>query len=111
MPDAVLDRIFILYPDPWPKKRHHKRRLVQADFVDELARVLKPGGQLRFASDIDHYQAWALAHILDSGHFDWTAKRADDWRVAPGDHFPTRYEGKAKKAGRPCVYLDFVRTH
>lgn len=109
MPDAILDRVFILYPDPWPKKRHHKRRLVQRDFVAELARVLKPGGRLRFASDIDHYQAWALEHILDDGHFSWTATRADDWRIAPDDHVPTRYEGKAKKAGRPCVYLDFVR--
>jgi len=109
MPDAILDRVFILYPDPWPKKRHHKRRLVQRDFVAELARVLKPGGRLCFASDIDHYQAWALAHILNDGHFDWTATRADDWRIAPADHVPTRYEGKAKKAGRPCVYLDFVR--
>ncbi len=111
MPDGFLDRIFILYPDPWPKKRHNKRRLVQGEFVTELARVLKPGGHLRFASDIDHYQAWALAHILDDGHFSWTANRADDWRTAPDDHVPTRYEGKAKKAGRPCVYLDFVRTH
>ncbi len=109
MPDAILDRVFILYPDPWPKKRHHKRRLVQRDFVAELARVLKPGGRLRFASDIDHYQAWALEHILNDDHFDWTATRADDWRIAPDDHVPTRYEGKAKKAGRPCVYLDFVR--
>jgi len=109
MPDAILDRVFILYPDPWPKKRHHKRRLVQRDFVAELARLIRPGGRLRFASDIDHYQAWALAHILDDGHFAWTATRADDWRAAPGDHVPTRYEGKAKKAGRPCVYLDFVR--
>ncbi|PHS27369.1 MAG: tRNA (guanosine(46)-N7)-methyltransferase TrmB [Robiginitomaculum sp.] len=110
MPDAILDRVFILYPDPWPKKRHHKRRLVQPDFVAELARLIRPGGCLRFASDIDHYQAWALARILDSDHFDWTAERADDWRMAPDDHFPTRYEGKAKKAGRPCVYLDFVRN-
>ena len=109
MPDVILDRVFILYPDPWPKKRHHKRRLVQRDFVAELARVIRPGGQLRFASDIDHYQAWALEHILDDGRFSWTATRADDWRIAPADHVPTRYEGKAKKAGRPCVYLDFVR--
>ncbi len=109
LPDAVLDRVFILYPDPWPKTRHHKRRLIQQDFIAELARVMKPGAQLRFASDIAHYQAWALSHILESGHFKWMARRADDWRTAPADHFPTRYEGKAKRAGRPCVYLDFVR--
>jgi tRNA (guanine-N7-)-methyltransferase len=109
MPDATLDRVFILHPDPWPKKRHWKRRLVQAGFVAELARVIKPGGQLRFASDIAHYQAWALAHILDDGHFSWTAQRADDWRIAPADHVQTRYERKANKAGRPCAWLDFVR--
>ncbi len=111
LPDASLDRVFILHPDPWPKKRHWKRRLVQSAFVSELARLIKPGGQLRFASDIAHYQAWALAHILDDGHFEWTAMRADDWRVAADDHAPTRYEGKAKKAGRPCVWLDFIRKH
>ncbi len=111
LPDASLDRAFILYPDPWPKTRHWKRRIIQAGFVTELARLIRPGGRLRFASDIDHYQAWALGHILDNGHFSWTAEHADDWCVAPDDHVPTRYEGKAKKAGRPCVYLDFTRTH
>ncbi len=110
LPDAALDRVFVLHPDPWPKKRHWKRRLVQRDFVAQLARVIKPGGTLRFASDIAHYQAWALRHILDDGRFEWTAERADDWRVPPKDHFTTRYETKARKAGRACAWLDFVRV-
>ncbi len=108
-PDASLDRVFILFPDPWPKKRHLKRRLISPEFVTELARLIRPGGRLRFASDIAHYQAWALAHILDNGAFAWTAKCADDWRQMAQDHVPTRYEGKARKAGRACVTLDFIR--
>ncbi len=111
LPDASLDRVFILHPDPWPKKRHWKRRIIQRDFVADLARVLKPGGRLRFASDIAHYQAWALQHILDDSRFEWTAERADDWRMPPSDHFTTRYEQKARKAGRACAWLDFVRAH
>ena len=111
LPDAVLDRVFILHPDPWPKTRHHKRRLIQPAFVAQMARTIRPGGRLRFASDIAHYQAWALARIMDCGQFEWTAERAGDWRRPPADHFTTRYEQKARKAGRSCVWLEFTRIH
>ena len=109
LPDGCLDRVFILFPDPWPKSRHHKRRLVQPDTVAELARLLKPGGRLRFASDVAHYVDWALEVIAANPAFTWTATRADDWRTPPADHITTRYEEKRLGDCVP-VFLDFVRT-
>lgn len=108
LPDASLERAFILFPDPWPKVRHHKRRLVQAETVAELARVLKPGARLRFASDWADYVDWSLARFSGSPHFSWTAERAADWRTAPADHITTRYEEKRLGDCDP-VFLDFVR--
>ena len=109
LPDASLARIFVLFPDPWPKARHHKRRLVQADTVAELARLIRPGGTLRFASDVAHYVDWSLEKILANPAFSWTAERADDWRSAPADHITTRYEEKRLGDCAP-VFLDFVRA-
>jgi len=109
LPDASLARVFILFPDPWPKARHHKRRLVQADTVAEFARVLRPGGRLRFASDWADYVDWALERFTASPAFAWTANRADDWRAPPSDHITTRYEEKRLGDCAP-VFLDFVRT-
>jgi tRNA (guanine-N7-)-methyltransferase len=109
LPDASLDRVFILFPDPWPKTRHHKRRLIQFDTVAGLARVLKPGGRLRFATDWKAYAAWTLERILRSGRFDWTAERASHWRAPPADHVTTRYEAKALGDCAP-VFLDFARN-
>lgn len=109
MPDACLTRAFILFPDPWPKARHHKRRLVQADTVAELARLIRPGGALRFASDVAHYVDWALAKVSANPSFRWTAERADDWRTPPADHITTRYEEKRLGDCAP-VFLDFQRT-
>jgi tRNA (guanine-N7-)-methyltransferase len=108
LPAACLDRVFILFPDPWPKARHHKRRLVQPEVVEELARVLKPGGRLRFASDWAAYVDWTLERFLASPHFGWPAERADDWRKPPADHITTRYEEKRLGDCAP-VFLDFVR--
>ena len=108
LPDASLDRVFILFPDPWPKARHHKRRIVQPEMVAELARVLKPGGRLRFATDVAGYADWALERILASPEFDWPAQKADDWRVAPSDHITTRYEEKRLGDCEP-VFFDFIR--
>jgi tRNA (guanine-N7-)-methyltransferase len=109
LPDESIARAFILFPDPWPKTRHHKRRLIQPDTVAELARVLAPGGRLRFASDWADYVDWALARILESGRFRWTAERAEDWRAAPADHVTTRYEEKRLGDCAP-VFLGFVRS-
>jgi tRNA (guanine-N7-)-methyltransferase len=110
LPDASFDRVYILYPDPWPKRRQRKRRLVSDETIDLLARVMKPGAELRFASDIDDYIGWVLARALRSRHFRWTATRADDWRK-PYEGWPgTRYEAKAIREGRVPSYLTFVRV-
>lgn len=109
LPDACLERIFLLYPDPWPKLRHHKRRFVSPDNLDRLARVLADGGEFRFASDIPDYVRWTLERVHRHGGFRWTARRPRDWRVRPGDWPQTRYERKALDAGRVPAYLTFER--
>jgi len=107
LPPAALARVDLLYPDPWPKRRHWKRRFVQDRSVAEIARVLKPGGEFRFASDIPDYTAWTLAHVLRSPAFVWTAEHADDWRRPWPGFSETRYEAKAKREGRVPCYLIF----
>jgi tRNA (guanine-N7-)-methyltransferase len=109
LPDASLDRVFILFPDPWPKARHHKRRLIQTDTVAELARVLRPGGRLRFASDWADYVDRSLERFLQNPAFAWPAERAADWRRPPADHVTTRYEEKRLGDCAPA-FLEFVRT-
>jgi len=109
LPDACLDRAYILFPDPWPKARHNKRRIIQAETVAELARLLKPGGRLRFASDWADYVDWTLERFVMSPAFRWTAGQAADWRIPPADHITTRYEEKRLGDCAP-VFLDFLRT-
>jgi tRNA (guanine-N7-)-methyltransferase len=109
LPDGCLARIFVLFPDPWPKARHHKRRLVQPETVADFARLLRPGGQLRFASDWADYVDWALLRITANPAFRWSAERADDWRRPPADHITTRYEEKRLGDCAP-VFLDFLRA-
>lgn len=109
LPPASVGRIFLLFPDPWPKKRHAKRRLLAPDTVAELARVLRQGGELRFASDSGDYAGEALRAILASGFFAWSAERAEDWRVRPHDWPETRYERKALSQGCKPAYLSFRR--
>lgn len=109
LPASCLGRVFILYPDPWPKKRHWKRRIVSAETVDELARVMKPGAELRIASDIPDYIDWILRHVLADGAFAWTARRPADWRRPFAGWPGTRYEAKALREGRSPVYLTFLR--
>ncbi|MEO1476354.1 MAG: tRNA (guanosine(46)-N7)-methyltransferase TrmB [Pseudomonadota bacterium] len=103
-----LDRVFILFPDPWPKKRQQKRRLIQADFLDDLARSLKSGGRLRFATDIASYADEALSRILHHGCFAWMAEHPDHWRVPPADHITTRYQEKRLGDCEP-VWFEFAR--
>ncbi|MEE1655836.1 tRNA (guanine(46)-N(7))-methyltransferase TrmB [Microvirga sp. CF3062] len=110
LPDASFDRVYILYPDPWPKRRQRKRRLVSDENLEMLARVMKPGAELCFASDIDDYIGWVLARALRSQAFRWTATRADDWRK-PYEGWPgTRYEAKAIREGRVPSYLTLKRV-
>lgn len=109
LPDRCLDRVFILFPDPWPKARHQKRRLLTGEMVIALARVLKPGGRLRFATDWADYADWTLARVLGSNLFDWPARRSADWNGPPDDHITTRYEEKRLGDCSP-VFLDFVRV-
>jgi tRNA (guanine-N7-)-methyltransferase len=110
LPLHSLARIDLIHPDPWPKRRHWKRRFVQDATVDAMARVLKPGGEFRFVSDIDHYCAWTLAHLARSPDFVWTAERADDWRLPWADYTTTRYGRKAEREGRPAAYLRFRKV-
>lgn len=110
LPAASLEGVDLFYPDPWPKKRHWKRRFVRPDNLDRLARVVQPGGLFRFASDVPDYVGWTLAQTRAHGAFRWTAERADDWRQ-PFPQWPgTRYEAKAVSQGRVPTYLTFVRV-
>ncbi|WP_072394713.1 tRNA (guanine(46)-N(7))-methyltransferase TrmB [Hyphomicrobium sp. CS1GBMeth3] len=110
LPEASLDRAFILFPDPWPKKRHRKRRLFSPDLLRLLARVMKPGAELRFASDIGDYAGTALYAVQQTPFFRWTADRPADWRQRPADWPGTRYEVKAGREGRRCYFLRFIRV-
>jgi tRNA (guanine-N7-)-methyltransferase len=109
LPDRSVGRLFILFPDPWPKKRQLKRRLLSPETVEELGRVLAPGGELRFASDDADYAAQALGLIGQSGAFEWLAMRPADWREQAADWPETRYERKATGRGRKSTYLRFGR--
>jgi tRNA (guanine-N7-)-methyltransferase len=110
LPSQSLSAFYVLFPDPWPKLRHHKRRFIQTRTLDELARVLKPGAELRVATDHADYAAWALEHLMADERFRWTAECAADWRVRPANWPATRYEQKAVAAGRARVYLRFLRV-
>ena len=109
LPRACIDRVDLLYPDPWPKKRHWKRRFVTDENIGRLARVVKTGGTFRFASDSASYVEWTLLHLLTRDGFAWTAEKADDWRRPSADWPGTRYEAKAIAAGRAPTYLVFSR--
>ena len=110
LPERSIGRIFLLFPDPWPKRRQQKRRLISGETVHELARVLVQGGALRFASDSGDYAAQALRLMRKSGAFIWRVERLADWRERPSDWPETRYERKALSEGRKPVYLSFARA-
>jgi tRNA (guanine-N7-)-methyltransferase len=107
LPDASLARFFLLFPDPWPKTRHHKRRFLQVEMLDELARVLKPGAELRFATDDKSYLPYALERLAAHPAFEWMACGPNDWKRRPESWPPTRYEAKAIKG--PPSYLAWRR--
>ena len=109
-PARSLSRIDLIHPDPWPKRRHWKRRFVQDATVAAMARVIKPGGEFRFVSDIDDYCAWTLAHLVRAPDFLWLAERAADWREPWDGYTMTRYGKKAEREGRVAAYLRFRRS-
>ncbi len=111
LPTASVDHIDLLYPDPWPKLRHNKRRFVNQGNLDEIARVLKPGGKFCFASDIPSYVDWTLDHLRRHPGFAWQASSAADWRTPYDGWLSTRYEQKAIREGRTPHYLTFVRLN
>ena len=106
---ASIGRVFVLFPDPWPKTRHEKRRFVSAPTLDGLARVLEDGAEFRLATDDPLYCRWTLAHVLRNPGFEWPARRPRDWRRRPDDWPATRYEAKSVAEGRPGYYLTFRR--
>ena len=110
LPQQSLSRIELLHPDPWPKRRHWKRRFVQDDMIAKLARILRPGGEFCFVTDIADYAAWTLQRFLRSRDFIWTAERADDWRKPWPDFTVTRYHAKAAREDRTSCFLVFRRV-
>jgi len=106
---ASLDRVYVLFPDPWPKQRHRDRRMIQTAMLDRFAALLKPGGELRVASDQMFYIAWTLERALAHPAFDWCAEGPADWRRPPDDWVATRYEKKAIGKGDSPAYLRFRR--
>ena len=109
LPPACLGRVFILFPDPWPKARHRQRRIVNRANLDCLAHAMRPGAELRLATDDGNYLCWMLRELLAHPQFEWTARRAEDWRSRPADGAGTRYEAKNRSGGFGPVYLNFVR--
>lgn len=110
LPKDSLSRIDLIHPDPWPKRRHWKRRFVQDRTIAAMARVLRSGGEFRFVCDIDDYCAWTLSHLSRSQDFVWLAERADDFRLPWPGYTMTRYGRKAAREGRKAAYLRFRRV-
>jgi tRNA (guanine-N7-)-methyltransferase len=110
LPDAALTRIELVHPDPWPKRRHWKRRFVQDEMIARLARILRSGGEFRFVTDVADYAAWTLLRFMRSEQFRWTAQGADDWRKPWPGFTPTRYHAKAAREARAPCFLVFRRV-
>lgn len=111
LPEASFERVFALFADPWPKERHHKRRLIQDETLDRFARVMEDGAELRLATDHDGYLRWMVERACRHATFDWLAEGPGDWRERSADWPPTRYEEKAIEQGRRPVYLRFRRRY
>ena len=110
MADASVARVFILFPDPWPKLRHHRRRLINTALLDTLARLMRDGAELRIATDDQDYLVWILRHLRAHRDFVWTAACADDWRHRPADWPDTRYEDKNRSGGPGSTFLRYRRV-
>ena len=110
LPEKSLARIDLIHPDPWPKRRHWKRRFVQDEMIARLARLLRDGGEFRFVTDIADYAAWTLQRFLRSPDFVWTAQRADDWRNPWPGFLRTRYNAKAAREARAACFLTFRKV-
>lgn len=109
IPDGFLDKVFVLFPDPWPKKRHAARRFINPDNLQEIARCLKKGGILRVATDHKVYKSWTLRRLHEDKNFRWTATCGADWKHEPKDWVETKYQRKAIREGRKPVFLDYER--
>ncbi len=109
IPDNFVDKIFVLFPDPWPKKRHASRRFINPDNLKEIARILKKDGILRVATDHKIYKGWTLRQMAADKNFIWTAKCGNDWKHEPADWVQTKYQRKALREGRRPVFLDYKR--
>ncbi|PIR31959.1 MAG: tRNA (guanosine(46)-N7)-methyltransferase TrmB [Alphaproteobacteria bacterium CG11_big_fil_rev_8_21_14_0_20_44_7] len=106
-PENSISRIFILNPDPWPKTKHHKRRLIQKPLLDLLEKVLQPEGMLRIATDDEDYAFWILKEFMNHPKFLWTVRSKADWQNDPDDHIKTKYQKKAFKEGRKNIFIEY----
>jgi tRNA (guanine-N7-)-methyltransferase len=109
LPPASIARMFVLFPDPWPKRRHHKRRIISRETLDRLGEIMCDAAELQLATDDGDYLSWMLERVTDHPAFEWMARRPTDWRDPPPDWAPTRYEQKARAAGRRPAFLVFRR--
>ncbi len=109
LPNNVLDQIYILFPDPWPKVKHHKRRIINQDFLNLLAKKTKKNAKLIIATDHDSYKRWIMNVIINNNEFTWNAKNNKDWQEFPQDWIYTKYQKKAEKEGRKSIYLELIR--
>lgn len=109
IPDGFIDKIFLLFPDPWPKKKHAGRRFINPENLDEISRILKVGGILRVATDHKVYKSWTLRTMAQRSDFAWTAKCSSDWRNPPSDWVETKYQQKAIREGRKPVFFDYQK--
>ena len=110
LPENSLSRVFINFSDPWPKKRHHRRRLFSHDLLDKLSCQMLPGSELRFASDNINYVRHALETVNCRADFTWDPTCSRDWKYPPVDSIETRYGTKARRAGRSSFYLKFKKV-
>ena len=106
---ASLDGIYVLNPDPWPKKRHHKRRIISQENLNHLTRILKPGGKLIMATDVDSLAEWMVTQCMNHPALEWTAEKAADWQTPPEGWIETRYQKKGANKGRKQTYLIFIK--